>query len=80
MAQFHQRSTYSFYTHRSRKSKKLQLSHKYIFTLLGSTSVKAVRRMLMKLTPERKLSRIIISLKVITPSELHPRSKKYVTF
>jgi len=30
---------------------KIQLSHKYLFTLLGSASVKAVRRTLMKLSP-----------------------------
>ncbi len=47
-----QRSTYSFYAHRSQKRKKIQLSHKYIFTLLGSASVKTVRRILMKLNPE----------------------------
>ncbi len=50
-AQFHQHSTYSFYACRSRKCKKLQLSHKYLFTLLGFTGAKAERKMLMKLTP-----------------------------
>ena len=50
-AQFHQRSTYSFYARRSQKRKKIQLSHKYLFTLLGSTGAKAARRTLMKLTP-----------------------------
>ncbi len=48
-AQFHQRSTYSFYTRRSQKRKKY--SHQYLFTLSGSESVKAVHRTLMKLTP-----------------------------
>jgi len=33
------------------KSKKIQLSHKYLSTLSGSASVKAVRRTLMKLSP-----------------------------
>jgi hypothetical protein len=42
---------YSFYAHRSQKRKKIQLSHKYLFTLSGSTSAKAVLRTLMKLTP-----------------------------
>jgi hypothetical protein len=49
--QFHQHFTYSFYARRSQKQKKIQLSHKYIFTLLGSLSIKAVRRTLMKLSP-----------------------------
>jgi len=31
--------------------KKSQLSHKYLFTLLGSASIKAVCRTLMKLSP-----------------------------
>jgi len=42
----------SFYAHRSQKRKKIQLSHQYLFTLSGSESVKAVRRTLMKLTPD----------------------------
>ncbi len=33
------------------KAEKIQLSHKYIFTLSGSASVKAVRRTLMKFSP-----------------------------
>jgi len=49
--QFHQHFTYSFYACRSQKRKKIQLSHKYLFTLLGSESVKAERRTLMKLSP-----------------------------
>ncbi len=48
--EFHQRSKYSFYTCRSQKHEKMQLSLKYIFTLSGSVSVKAVHRTLMKLT------------------------------
>jgi len=47
-AQFHQHSTYSFYVCRSQKRKTVKLS--IFFTLLGSTSAKAVRRTLMKLT------------------------------
>jgi len=50
-AQFHQRFMYNFYARRSQKRKKIQLSHKYLFTLLGSTGAKAACRTLMKLTP-----------------------------
>jgi len=49
-AQFHQRFKYNFYARRFQKRKKIQLSHKYLFTLSGSASVKAVRRALMKLS------------------------------
>jgi len=35
------------------ESVKIQLSNQCLFTLLGSTSVKAVRRTLMKLSPGR---------------------------
>ncbi len=49
MAQFHQRS-YSFYARRSRMCKKRQSSQHSHLALSGSTSVKAVRRTLMKLT------------------------------
>jgi len=48
--QFHQRFTRNFYARRSRKCKKIQLSHEHLFTLLGSAGVKTVHRMLMKLT------------------------------
>jgi len=43
----------SFYARRSRKPKKIQLSHQYLFKLSGSVFVKAVHRMLMKLTMEK---------------------------
>ena len=49
--QFHQRFTYSFCARRDPESVRTQSSHQYLFTLLGSTSVKAVRRTLMKLSP-----------------------------
>jgi hypothetical protein len=49
--QFHQHFTYNFYARRCQKRKKIQLSHKYLFTLSGSASVKAVCRTLMKLSP-----------------------------
>ncbi len=50
-AQFHQCSTYSFYACRSQKSKKILMTCLYFFTLLGSTSVKAEHKTLVKLTP-----------------------------
>jgi len=53
--QCHQRSTYSFYVCRSRKRKKIQLRHWYLFTLSGSASVKAVQRTLMKSTPDNNM-------------------------
>ncbi len=49
--QFHQCSTHSFSDRISRKRKKNQLGQHNIFTHLGSACVKAVCRMLMKLTP-----------------------------
>jgi len=50
---FHQRSTYSFYARRSQMRKKRQSSQHCHFMLLGSASIKVVRRMLMKSTPVR---------------------------
>jgi len=47
-AQFHQHFTYSFYTHRSQKCKKIQLSHQYLFFGICAAPAKAVRRTLMK--------------------------------
>jgi len=40
--QFHQRPMSSFFTHRSQKPKKIQLSSQYLFTLLRSAYVIAV--------------------------------------
>jgi hypothetical protein len=57
-AQFHQRSTYSFYARRSRMRKNRQSSQHCHFTLLGSASVKVVRRTLMKSTPA--ISKLLI--------------------
>jgi len=51
--QFHQRSMSSFYVHRSRKCKKDSQVLSF-FTLSGSVHIKAARRTLMKLTPEKK--------------------------
>jgi len=48
--QFHQCSTYSFYAHRPQIHKKD--SQVRCLALLGPTGVKAVRRTLMKLTPD----------------------------
>jgi len=48
-AQFHQHSTYSFYARGAQKFKK-DSQVISLFMLSGSTSVKAVRRTLMKLT------------------------------
>jgi len=50
-AQFHQRSTYSFYTSRSRMRKTRQSSQPCHLALLGPTSVKAAHKPLMKSTP-----------------------------
>ncbi len=58
LAQFHQCSTYIFYARGAQKRKKRQSSRKYLFTLLGSMCVKAVQRMLIKLCPYWKLSKI----------------------
>jgi hypothetical protein len=41
------------------ESVRTQSSHQYLLTLLGSTSVKAVRRMLMKSTPRVKFINIL---------------------
>ncbi len=49
--QFHQHSTSSFYACRSQKRKKIPMTLLYFFTLLGSTSVKAAHKTLVKLTP-----------------------------
>jgi len=51
-AQFHRRSTYSFYARRSPMRKKRQSSQQCCLALFGSTSVKVVRKTLMKLTPD----------------------------
>jgi hypothetical protein len=43
---------YSFCARRDPESVRTQSSHQFLFTLLGSTSLKAVRRTLMKSTPD----------------------------
>jgi len=64
MCQFHQRFTYSFYACRSQNCKKIQLSHKYLFTLSGSSSVKAVHRTLMKLSHGNRILRLLKTVNV----------------
>ncbi len=55
MAKFYQRFTYSFYAPKAKKRKK-DSQVISIFTLLGSTSIKAVCKTVVKLTPCRLLS------------------------
>jgi len=50
---FTNKFTLSFYAHRSQKCKKTD-DLTFFFTLLGSASVKAVSRSLMKLTPDHQ--------------------------
>jgi len=50
-AQFHQLFKYSFYACRSRKHQKILMTWLSFFSHSGSTSVKAVHRTLVKLTP-----------------------------
>jgi len=50
--------TSRFYVHSSQK-RKSQSSRQYLFTLLGSERVNAVRRTLMKLSPDESEKRII---------------------
>jgi len=49
-SQFHQRSTYSCYAQGAQKHKKDKSSYQYLFTLLRSACIKAVRITLMKLS------------------------------
>jgi len=49
LAQFHQRSTYSFYARSSQKRKKID-NFTVFFTLLSSARVKAAQKTLMKLS------------------------------
>jgi hypothetical protein len=42
---------YAAFTNADPESVTFQLSHKYLFILLGSACVKAAQKMLMKLTP-----------------------------
>jgi len=62
---------------------KIQLSHQYLFTLLGSASVKAVVKMLMKLSPSEnivchhQISEIDISFSTL--SQAHDTALVYNT-
>jgi len=58
-AQFHQRSTCSFYNRRSQKHKKDSQVVNLFFTLLGSTSIKAAHKMLVKLTPGVDFTKVL---------------------
>ncbi len=51
LAQFHQRSRYSFYACRSQMRKKRQSSQQCHLALLGPMSLKAASKTLVKLTP-----------------------------
>ncbi len=50
-SRFHQRSTYSFCARRNPESVRTQSSHQYLFTLLGSTSIKASRKPVGEIDP-----------------------------
>ncbi len=74
--QFHQRSSYCFCPRRSRKLKKIQLGHQCLFTFLGSTSIKAVLRMLVKLSPGVNFINIFwthFSYKNLAPKQWNPK-------
>ncbi len=58
-AQFRQRSTYNFYVRRSQKLKKILMTWLYFYPLLGSTSVKAVGKMLVKFTPGLNFTNVL---------------------
>ncbi len=57
------------FMHADPESIKIQSSCQYLFTLLGSVSVKAVLRKLMKLTPDQRvLDLIILFCEFLKPS------------
>jgi len=56
---------------------KIQLSHQYLFTLLGSAGVKALRRTLMKLTPgQDTLPKIQMNI-FVSKKKLGSKNLKY---
>ncbi len=57
--------------------KKIQLSHKYLFTLFGSANIKAVRRTLMKLSPVHRKS---VHLKSVHRKFVHRKSVHWKPF
>ncbi len=60
------------------KSVKIHLSHQYLFTLLGSTSVTAVHRMFMKSTPGEEY--IQLTDEMITSSVMQVHLNSGVNF
>jgi len=79
-AQFHQRSMYSFYARRSQKRKKdSQVVN--LFTLLRSTSIKAARIMLVKLTPGVNFINILCTaFALVDPKSVKNTGKSSVSF
>ena len=80
-AQFHQRSTYSFMLEDPESVKRYRWLNSIFFTLLGSTSVKALLKVLVKLTPEnesgKKLKRkTILSNVIINSIEIGQTTKR----
>jgi hypothetical protein len=81
-AQFHQRSAYSFYAHRSWMRKKRQSSQQCHLALLVPTSVKVARKMLVKLTPEsaKRTVKLIVFLKLLGSASIKSAFKMLVKF
>ncbi len=75
--QFHQCSTFSFYAHRAQKSKKVQLSHQYLFMLSGSSGIKAVRRMLMNVDVSPAYSNNLLSVPSCEHISKYPFNEEY---
>ncbi len=78
-SQFHQCSMHSFYARRSQKRKKTLMTKLHFFTLSGSTSVKAVHKMLMKLTPDVVLMNWLPYLNVCNSTH-HQEGRVFGTF
>jgi len=60
------------FTRTDPESVKFQLSRQYLFTLLGSVPVKASKKMLMKLTPEKQEQQFMTSMRY-SPTRIGPR-------
>ena len=68
--------TRSFYACRSQNCKKLlELS---LFALLGSASIKAVHKMLVKLTPDEKWKEGIVTAEIISGMDMNVVPSPYV--
>jgi len=77
--QFHLRSKCSFYAHRSRKQKKTaKLS--VFFALLGSSSVKAACRTLMKFTPKVNFTNMFTRSFYAYRSQKHKKTDNLTAF